>query len=626
MEQGFSNMRKIRPAMQKQLFGHLLLVFLFGILHLSSSAQNVEFEAVVNKNQVRLGEHFEITFQVNANFSNFKHPSFKDFRVLSGPNQSQGIQMINGHTTINKSVSFILTPTKEGKFTIGEASATIEGKNYTTKPIVISVSGGPQNSSSTPNQPSSQPQTANSGSEISDNIFIKCLVSNKNPFIGESITATYKIYFRLDIVNNELAKSPNYNGFWTQEVDLPDNVNVSTETINGIAFRVATLKKVILYPQRTGKLVVEPLALNVILRLRDNRRPRSVFDSFFGSYKDVSYLLESDSSLIQVKPLPEANKPKNFSGAVGDFTATAQLDKNQVNVNDAVNFTLKIKGEGNLKLFDLPKVELPADFEIYDPKTNDKIFSTDYGLKGSKSEEYLMIPRYSGSYTIPEFSFSYFNPKTEKYTTTNLGPFTIEVAAPNGEVSNRPGAINNNYAPVQQQNIKQLNTDIRFIKTKANLVSEGTRFFGSLSYYALLLLPALLYFVFYFYYKRVMPQASSAEALAKRAKKNTLKVFAQAEKELKNNNIKAFRKAYLDGISAYFAQKMQTDLALVTKDSIKEFLAGKVHESDVQELFQRIEEQEMAQYVGVASINNEESIKAIKELITRIDSQISQQA
>jgi len=433
------------------------LVFILVLLMpLHAIAQT--FTATVDEKTVGDNQQFQISFTISGQnlkgVKNLKPPSFSDFMTLSGPSQSTNIQFINGVQSASYSYSYILRAKRIGVFTIGKASIEFNGKLYETEPIKITVVKG----SSLPKQKKKDGEISNE--EIAKNLFIRAIVNKRKVFLGEQVTVVYKLYTRLNIAAQmSINKLPQYQGFWTEELESSNNITFSTEMIDGKQFRVGTLKRAALFPTQTGKLEITPFELTVPIQLRRNRNRNNFFDDFFndpfGASQTVKYNATSNKVTINVLPLPATGKPESFNGAVGDFTLNAGIDKTTAKTNESMTLKVSISGKGNLELLKLPKLDLPAGFEKYEPKTSENINRKNV-ISGKKTAEYLMIPRVVGKREIPAIEFSYFNPEKKKYFTLRSKSFALNITQ--GEK-----LIETEFT--SKEDILKLGSDIRFIKT-----------------------------------------------------------------------------------------------------------------------------------------------------------------
>jgi len=448
----------------------LILSYLFLLQNVSFSQS---FSASVNSEKVGLNNQFQVTFTFSGtslnSLSNFHPPSFDNFMVLSGPNESTSMQIINGAVSASKSYSYYLQPKNLGKYKIGSASITYNGQSYSTKSLTIDViKGSPKPKSN--NSVAAQNSSPNiSKKEIEKNLFIRAIADKKKVYLGQQVTVTYKLYTRLSIASQmSVNKLPQYNGCWAEELNTPNTISFTNETIDGKLFKVGVLKKAALFPSQTGTLDVTPMDLTIPIQVQNRRNSGNFFDNFFnnpfGQSQTYNYDAKSNVLKIKVEPLPDKNVPPSFNGAVGDFTMSTTLDKNKVAINEPLNLKVTISGTGNIKLLDMPAPKLPTGLEQYEPKTNTNI-NRESIISGKKEVDYLLIPRISGQKVITPIEFSYFNINEGKYITLKSPEFKINV---------EPGAGGNNYAnsSPQQSNIKLLGNDIRYIKTSYNDVRK----------------------------------------------------------------------------------------------------------------------------------------------------------
>lgn len=533
---------------------------------IKSGAQDVKVTASVSKSVVGTGEAFEISFSVNGNIESFNPPALNGFQVVGGPNQSSSYSSINGNTTASMSISYDLVGVKEGEYIIGPALVVVNGKQVKSNSVKIKVVKGkavPQG-----NQRNAVPQgdkvAEGNSIDISKRLFLRAVANKTNVYIGEQFSVSYKLYTNIDLVDNALDKLPDFNGFWSQEIkNNSQNVQWEIETYNGEKYHVATLKQIILFPERFGKLTLDPLAMTFVVRqAAPSNDPIEQF--FGGSYKDTKYKIKSTPITINVKPLPEAGKPEGFNGAVGNFSIGANLDKSSVKANEALNYTLKITGSGNLKLLKAPELTLPADIEKYDPKVNDDIKETMTGVSGSREYSYLLIPRHEGNYTIEPLKFSYFNPATGRYVSLTSGSFPVKVA------KGDPGSNVTAYATGGQQDVKTLAKDIAYIKTgNPGLTKDGEGFYGSALYYMLLCTGPVLFLAAFGYRKWYRENNRDViKVKGRNANKIAAKHLASAQKQLISGDKKAFYENVYRGLYGYLSDKLNISAADLNKENI----------------------------------------------------------
>lgn len=425
------------------------------------------FTSSVSSNPVALDEKFEITFSFSAKdanrIKNFSPPDLKNFLVISGPNQSTSMQIINGAVSSEVSYSYYLQPRNTGKFTIGSASIEYDDKTYKTNTVTLEV----RPTSSKPDKKGNDQQAA-SDQEIKNNLFILAAVDKNKAYMGEQVTVTYKLYTRLNIASQmSVSKLPSYQGFWAEELETSSNIMFTTEVYNGKQYRVGVLKRAALFPSQTGELTISPFELNVPIQIEKKKKTgNSFFDDFFNdpffNREMVDYAVKSNSVKINVLPLPE-EKPESFSGAVGSFSLTSDLNKLNVKTNEPVSLKINISGTGNIQLLDVPEIKLPAGIEKYEPKETDQI-NRKSKISGRKTFEYLIIPRTSGKKEIPPVDFTYFDPDKKIYVTLSSPKYIINV-----EKSTAGNFIADDYS---KEDIKLLGEDIRYIKTSTDDIGK----------------------------------------------------------------------------------------------------------------------------------------------------------
>jgi hypothetical protein len=599
-------------------------IILFVSLLISTGAMANEFSAKTSKTKVGNGETFQVSYTINTSASDFKAPAFSDFRVVGGPNHSSSMQWINGNVSQSTTYSFVLQATKEGNFTLPAASIVSGGKTIQSNTISIEVVKGqtPQANQQQHNQNQGQQRqqqaSAPSTEDMSQNIFIKVSVDKTKAYIGEQITATYKIYTRVSIINTSVNKMPSLTGFWSQDLDNKNLSQVHTEVIDGIAYNVAELKKTILFPQRTGTLEIDPLALDCIIRMRSHRRPQTIQEQFFGVTEDFNYTAQSKPVKIQVMPLPDKNKPALFNGAVGKFSIEAKLDRSQVKEHEAINLALTISGKGNLQLIENPSLQIPSDIESYDPKISDKITTTANGVSGSRAYEYLLIPRHSGNFTIEPITFSYFDPAESKYYTLTTGNFDIAVEKGKAEAGSLV------YTKPQEE-IKMLNTDIRYIITKQPVfITVKDFFFGSLMFYILMFIPAVLLGIVAVIANRQKTLNSNLTLKkSKRANKLAEKRLSIAHKLLSQDKKKEFYEEIFKALYGYISDKFNIEVAALSKETISEEMKNrKLEDSLITDSVKTLDLCEMARFAPVTGVSGKEVYDRASNIIVRIEDEI----
>jgi hypothetical protein len=603
-------------------------ILLFVFLIFAFAAKSQKFETQLSSNQIQVGQRLKVSYVLNSKGTNFRGPKFYGFQVLSGPNQSTSMQIVNGNMSSSITYSYILQAVKEGTHTIKGARIDAEGKALTSNDVnvrVIKAQNSSQHQANTQqnnnqNQPQGQnQQTQPTNDKITDNLFIKVYANKTKAFVGEEIIVTYKVYTRVNIVNNGINKLPDFTGFWALDIESAAQGRLEQTTYNGVAFNVATIKQSALIPQKAGKLEIDPLIMDVVVRLRDNNRPRSIFDQFFGGFKDVNYQIKSNKITIETSPLPSAGKPKDFTGAVGKFSISSIIDKDSLEANDAINFKVTYSGNGNIKFVQAPKINFPPDFEVYDPKASEKVSVNASGISGTKTFEYLIIPRHEGKFVIPELSFSYFDVASKSYKNLKTKPFPIQV----GKSNNTEAATA--YRSVKKEEIKLLGKDIRFIKTNQQELKErNISLFNSPIHYFGLGLSSLALIAFLFFAKTKQRSKSDLlDAKSKKAAKLASKKLKDAQNELKSGNKEAFYEKLLAGLYNYFSNKLSIPVADLSKESIETGLqkfdtsAGLIEETKEVILIC-----EIARFAPVTSLNEEETFTKANNLIQNVEKAI----
>jgi hypothetical protein len=500
---------------------------------LTSTVYSQKFQATVDKTTVGQNERFQVYFTfegaAGGNISNFTPPGFKGFNILSGPNQSTSMKIENGRTTSSITLSYWINASQMGEFTIGSASANYSGKQYKTNPVKIKVVKGSA-------QPAQAQQQGNiSQEDIGENVFIVATPNKRSVYRGEQVTVTYKLYTRLEISSPQINKLPSYQGFWAEELESGNNIRFEIEMYKNQRFRSAVIKKVALFPTKSGELEVTPFELTIPVIVKRKNTGRDIFDdffndSFFGRRETVEHLAKSNKVMIDVKDLPTENVPESFNGAVGNYKFSAALDRTDVETNESITLKMAIRGNGNIKLLDLPKIELPTGFEKYDPKTRESI-TRKSTVSGSKTAEYLIVPRIAGEKIIPAVEFSYFNPSTKKYVTSRSPEFNISVKKGKSTVETAVSGYS-------KEDVKLLTEDIRFIKTSDFNFTEmkDQKIIRSWFWYSLIL-PLMIFIGFIGVKKRQdklsgnlqLRKYQKAEKTAKARLKNAKKVLAESD-------------------------------------------------------------------------------------------------
>ena len=605
--------------------GLIILLFFTSLAY----AQNVEFKASA-PSVVAVGEQFKLEYTLNKEGDNLKVPTLEGFDLLMGPSVGQSFYSsnINGKMTQNVTFSYtyILEGTKKGTFQIPGATVIIDGKEYTSNALKIEVVEGSRNSNG--NQAATnRPVQPDANATVNDNnLFVKVEVSRRSLYMGESLMATIKVYTKVDLVNLGRTKFPDFNGFLAEEVPTPQRIELVREAVDGQIYNVGTIRKVLLYPQHTGEITIEPFELECIVRQRLANGGRSFFDEFFGNYKDVRAMRRSKPVTIQVKELPQLGKPAGFGGTVGNVTMATSLSADTVNANDAITYKVTFRGTGNLKLLKAPTINFPLDFEVYDPKESRDLNITENGMAGSVSFEYLIIPRYSGDYKIPAIRFSYFDSQSNTYKTIAGAEYNIHVrkGADKGQVETSAG---NQVKSFKKEDVRKVGEDIRYLKTEGlNLKAAGVRFFGTTLYWLALLIPFVLFVVgAVLNRRRIKANADIVRVKNKAANKMARKRLKVAASAMKNHNAEQFYDEVLKALWGYMSYKLNIDRPELNRDNISEILQSKgVEEDRIKEFIAVLDTCEYARYAP-GSNSDQEMGKVYTDsidVITKLDKAI----
>ncbi len=570
------NLSKIGTFIIK-VIGLIILAMGVGLTALS---QDVVFQGTT-KSTVQVGEQFRVTYTVNSQASGFRGPSFEGFRVLSGPNQStnQSYQIINGKVTQSVEVSFtyILQSVKEGSFEIPAATVTVDKKQYQSNPLKISVTKTQAPASP---QANSQGSAEESGTISKDDVFIKAFVDKSNPYQGEQVIITYRIYTKVPISQLNISKLPSFQGFWYKNLlDESAPLKQSSEVIGGQEYITADLRKVALYPQRSGEITLEPLDMtcNAQVKVQSQRSRDPFFDSFFNdpffnrNVRNIELNLSSNALKLNVKPLPIDSKPIDFSGAVGSFSLKTDIDRTKLKANEPLVFKVTITGKGNLELIDQLDVNFPPDFESYDPKITNNINTSSTGISGSRTFEYLAIPRNEGDFTIKPLQFTYFDLVKKDYVTLKSPEYDIQVEKGDQESSGI------SYSGVSQKDIQFIGSDIRHIRTQNfPLIMINSHFFGSTYFFLWLFIPLILCFSFIFLYNMNRKRMGDIELIKNRqANKVARKNLKKASEYMMAEDTEAFYIEISRALWGYISNKFNIPLSELSIETVSQRLEKK---------------------------------------------------
>lgn len=587
------------------------------------------FTASVDNDHVSMSDQFTVTFTLSGSGggNNFHPPSFNDFFPLSGPNQSTNMQFINGSVSSSVSYSYVLQPKSEGKLTIGSATIEYNGKQLRTQPITITVSKGAARPGQNPNQQANRQggtESADIGRQIGDNLFLKAAVNKATVYQGEQITVTYKIYTRVSVVNYSLTKVPAFTNFWSEDLNIPKEVQLTNEVINGKQYRVGILKKSALFPQRSGALQLDPMEVECLVQVQTRRQSNNPFDQFFndpffGNVQNVKHVVRSEAVKITVLPLPSQANAPGFNGAVGKFTMETWVDKQQTKTNEPVTLKVKIIGSGNLKLLEAPPINIPSDFDKYDPKISDNISSESNTISGSRTFEYLLIPRHPGEQTIPSFPFSSFDVEKRQYVTTHSPEFKISVERGNE-------AATGSTEGISKEDVKLLGEDIRFIKSGGSgLRRGGSGFAGSPAFYVLSASPFAAFIGFVVVMRRRERALGDIRAVRnRRARKVAQRRLEESKKFLQAKQREEFYAAISRALWGYSSDKLNMPAAELTMDNIDRAMRDRqVPPEMIEQLRKTVDECEFARFAPSAGTEQMDAMYAeTADLISGIEEKI----
>ena len=555
---------------------------------------------------VEVGQQFRLSLTLNEQGSNLKLPPGieNNFDILMGPSTSQSfsVSTINGQTTQEATFgyTYILRAKQEGTFELRPASISVGGKIFESNSIKIQVvkaqskpaqpqaGAGGSGGNTGAEQQQGKPQNVELGS---DNLFVRVEMSKQNVFKGEQIIATVKLYVNpnIPIAGFDEVNLPTYEGFYTQDVEIPQQVNFTREVFDNKIYQVGVLKKTILFPQQNGRLTVEPF--NMSLLVQQQVKQRSFFDDFFNSFRTVKATISSKAVTVNVREIP--NSPASFMGGVGNFSISSDISSQDVTTNDAVTLKVTISGSGNIRLINSPKLELPSDFEVYDPKVNDNVSVTSSGVSGSKTIEYLFQPRFEGDYTIPAIPFTYFNPGTGSYETKSTPEYQLRVKKGSGDQTAKV------TGSMRKEDVQLLGQDIRFIQQgDPELKTMGYTFFGSSLFYLLYAGSTFAFLLlFYIYRKKARENANLALMRNKKANKVARKRLKAAAAFMKQNNNEAFHESILKAFEGYLSDKLGIPIADLNRETAIAGLQKRNVEQMVIDDFESVVEQcEFARY------------------------------
>ncbi|PWH84064.1 BatD protein [Algibacter marinivivus] len=588
-----------------QLQKHITIILF--ILTASMTFAQVKFDAKVSKNKLGVNERLRVDFEMNQDGDNFNPPSFTGFTVVGGPNQSVSNSWINGKRSFKKTYTYFLSPKKRGVFTISQATINIGGETYKTTPVKIQVTAAVD----IPKDPNDPKYLA------SQNIHLVAEVSKSNPYLNEAITVVYKLYVspKIAVDNWNEIDTPRYNDFWSQNINTQGQ-KVQNGTYKGEDYRFLVLRKTVLYPQKTGKLNIEPLTLDLSMRVPSNRR--DIFGSLLMTR--VNRTVSAGNKTINVKALPEAGKPVDFTGAVGDFSLDVTSSKTELDATESLQVKVNVKGKGNLKLFKLPKISLPSSLEVYEPEHKENVRTNLAGMQGNISDSYTVVPQYKGKYPIPSISFSYFDLKTESYKRLTSDEIVINVLnGPSNVTSSESNTVSNN---ANKQAVILNSDQFAFIKTKTSFSPiKVNHFFKTNLFWSLLVLPFLVIpLAIFIRKKKATRDADVYGNKIRKANKLARKYLGSAKKSLGKKE--AFYIALEKALHNYLKAKLHIETSDLSKDKINSLLKEKgVEDSVIRDFASILENCELARYTPIDIVTMQEDYDKAAKTISLIDKQ-----
>lgn len=574
------------------------------LLSISLVAQEATLKAKVSKNKLGVNQRLRIEFSIDKQGGdNFSPPKFTNFKVVGGPSQSVSQSWINGKVTFSQSYTYIIQPKRKGAFSIASASIKIGGKFIKSEPVKVIVLDAveiPKN----PNDPNYVAQ---------QNIHLVAEISKANPYVGEGIYVEYRLYVseNVSVYDTSISEAPKYNGFWNQDIKV-NGFPVKMGKYNGENYRYIVLQKALLIPTKTGKLSIDPMRMDIVIGVPSGRA------DFFGNAitKNIRREFASTKKIIRPKSLPLEGKPANFAGAVGDFNFNVALSKDILKANETSQVQLKISGKGNLKLFELPTVETPAELEMYQPERKERVRINASGISGAVTDTYTVVPLYKGKYKIPSISFSYFNPKEKKYKIIATEDFFVDV-------QEGKELITVDTSSVRKQEVVSTGKNFRYIATKTNFITtKKIDFFKSNLFYILFLLPLIAIPIGVFIGKKNEERNNDILGnKTRKAEKLAKKYLSKAQKQLGKKE--AFYEALERALHNYLKAKLGVETAEISKERITEILKGKnVEAAAIHQFIEVLKNSDFARYTPFTATEMKEEFERAKAVIVQLDKQL----
>ena len=567
--------------------------------------QTPKLVASVSKNKLGLNQRVKIQFTINKQGAdNFQAPNFKNFQIVSGPSQSISQSWVNGNASFSQSYSYIVKPLKKGEFLIPAASIKLNNKTLTSKPIKVIVLD-PVEIPKDPNDPNYIAQ---------QNVHLVAEISKSSPYVGEGIYVEYRLYVSQNISVRDFSytDSPQYNGFWNQDIKIR-GLTTQNGTYNGEQYRYVVLQKALLIPTKSGKLTIDPIKMDIVIGVPTGR------GDFFGNpiVKNVTKSFASAKKFIRSKELPIEGKPESFNGAVGDFNFMVSSSKNILKSNETATVSVKVTGNGNLKLFELPEIKTPSELEVFTPEQKEKITINSRGIKGSVTKNYTVVPQFKGKYKIPSTEFSYFDLKEKKYVRLTSEDIFVDVLEGKELVTDSDVALN------AKKDIVVTGANFRYIQTSSAFsLANESGFYTSKFYYLILILPLLFIPIGIVIAKR--NDARNNDVLGNKLRKAdrlAKKYLSEAKKQLGTKE--AFYVALEKALHNYLKAKLRIETSDISKEKITELLKTEaVHEDDINSFIDVFNSCDMARYSPVTAVEMKDDYEKSKAVITQIDKQL----
>jgi len=556
-----------------------LFAFLLSVPFSTAQSGSLELRTYVDRTTVGVGEQFSLTLEISGSEAQSvpspQMPDLADFSRHLGFNTSQSIQMINGRVNVSKNIVHYYIAQKEGTYKIPSVTLDFNGRTLRSDPIDIKIIKG---STSTPPSTGRQPQPSPPGqrsqiepeTSLEGNLFLKAEVNTHNVYVQQPVTVSFKIYTRVDVSNYVVSELPDLLGFWIEDYELPPQPVTREEVLGGKRFLVAEIKKSALFPTAAGERTIDPLEIDCEVRVRE-RSTRDLFDRFFDDDffaspfgRSIRTKIASEPLTITVKPLPDEGRPADFSGAVGKFNLESSLDKEQVTANEAFSLKIRVSGTGNIKMLPAPEILFPREFEVYDPKVEQRINRKGSAISGSKEYEYILIPRLGGEFRIPSYSFSYFDPDTGVYKTLETPEYNLAVAAGDGSAAPVPAGLS-------RRNVEYIGKDIRFIKPAVQGFHRIDSYFYRSFWFVLLLLVGILALGSAGFYRQRMNRMAENIAYARslKAQKVAKQRLSRARKLMTERKRTEFYAELSQALLGFVADKLNLPPAGLMTDDVK---------------------------------------------------------